>query len=158
MNDYLKLSSNHNNNSKYKNSKDDTYDHMYICYAGHYAPQLAALILEHNKRQNIKPINLKAIAVLISHSMFIKELFPLFPAWHDFSYTIFLAWKSTTRHRNKRRSRRILVVTWSNIRRDIIPREDSVQQLKISTRIHTFWMVTRMQWCIQQSFGGNGRC
>ncbi|XP_074341635.1 serine carboxypeptidase-like 46 [Apium graveolens] len=32
-------------------------------YAGHYAPQLAALILEHNKRQNNKPINLKAIGL-----------------------------------------------------------------------------------------------
>ncbi|KAJ4844341.1 hypothetical protein Tsubulata_047674 [Turnera subulata] len=32
-------------------------------YAGHYIPQLAALILEHNKQPGIKPINLKAIAL-----------------------------------------------------------------------------------------------
>ncbi|XXG40264.1 hypothetical protein AAC387_Pa01g1027 [Persea americana] len=32
-------------------------------YAGHYIPQLAALILEHNKNTNIEPIKLKAIAL-----------------------------------------------------------------------------------------------
>ncbi|KAI3913334.1 hypothetical protein MKW92_051319 [Papaver armeniacum] len=32
-------------------------------YAGHYIPQLAALLLEYNKQPNIKPINLKAIAL-----------------------------------------------------------------------------------------------
>ncbi|KAM7267774.1 hypothetical protein ACFE04_009940 [Oxalis oulophora] len=30
-------------------------------YAGHYVPQLAALVIEHNKKPNIKPINFKAI-------------------------------------------------------------------------------------------------
>lgn len=30
---------------------------------GHYIPQLAALIVEHNKKTNIKPIKLKSIAV-----------------------------------------------------------------------------------------------
>ncbi|KAJ4848510.1 hypothetical protein Tsubulata_049892 [Turnera subulata] len=32
-------------------------------YAGHYIPQLAALILQHNKQPGIKPINLKSIAL-----------------------------------------------------------------------------------------------
>ncbi|KAJ8647961.1 hypothetical protein MRB53_000984 [Persea americana] len=32
-------------------------------YAGHYIPQLAARTLEYNKMPNIKPINLKAIAL-----------------------------------------------------------------------------------------------
>ncbi|RZC60756.1 hypothetical protein C5167_022510, partial [Papaver somniferum] len=32
-------------------------------YAGHYIPQLTALLLEYNKQPNIKPINLKAIAL-----------------------------------------------------------------------------------------------
>ncbi|KAF8390249.1 hypothetical protein HHK36_024774 [Tetracentron sinense] len=32
-------------------------------YAGHYVPQLAALLLEHNKKPNITPIKLKAIAI-----------------------------------------------------------------------------------------------
>ncbi|KAI3893484.1 hypothetical protein MKX03_022812 [Papaver bracteatum] len=32
-------------------------------YAGHYIPQLAALLMEYNKQPNIKPINLKAIAL-----------------------------------------------------------------------------------------------
>ncbi|PIA27944.1 hypothetical protein AQUCO_07400052v1 [Aquilegia coerulea] len=34
-------------------------------YAGHYIPQLAELILEHNKQPNITPIKLKAIAVIL---------------------------------------------------------------------------------------------
>ncbi|CAI9092711.1 OLC1v1028029C1 [Oldenlandia corymbosa var. corymbosa] len=32
-------------------------------YAGHYIPQLASLLIEYNKRQNNRPINLKAIAL-----------------------------------------------------------------------------------------------
>ncbi|RVW71661.1 hypothetical protein VitviT2T_022590 [Vitis vinifera] len=32
-------------------------------YAGHYIPQLAALLVEYNKRPNIRPIKLKAIAL-----------------------------------------------------------------------------------------------
>ncbi|XP_058078157.1 serine carboxypeptidase-like 46 [Magnolia sinica] len=32
-------------------------------YAGHYIPQLAALVVEYNKKPNIKPIKLKAIAL-----------------------------------------------------------------------------------------------
>ncbi|EOY20317.1 Serine carboxypeptidase 46 [Theobroma cacao] len=32
-------------------------------YAGHYIPQLAALLVEHNKKPNIEPVNLKAIAL-----------------------------------------------------------------------------------------------
>lgn len=31
---------------------------------GHYIPQLAALLVEHNKKPNIEPVNLKAIAVI----------------------------------------------------------------------------------------------
>ncbi|KAF9604207.1 hypothetical protein IFM89_004913 [Coptis chinensis] len=34
-------------------------------YAGHYVPQLAALIVEYNKMPNIAPIKLKAIAVIL---------------------------------------------------------------------------------------------
>jgi serine carboxypeptidase-like clade 2 len=32
--------------------------------AGHYIPQLAALLMEYNKNPNIKPIKLRAIAVM----------------------------------------------------------------------------------------------
>ncbi|XVE83848.1 hypothetical protein DITRI_Ditri16bG0120600 [Diplodiscus trichospermus] len=32
-------------------------------YAGHYIPQLAALVVEHNKKPNVQQINLKAIAL-----------------------------------------------------------------------------------------------
>ncbi|KAB2022916.1 hypothetical protein ERO13_D07G222800v2 [Gossypium hirsutum] len=32
-------------------------------YAGHYIPQLAALLVEHNKNPNVEPVNLKAIAL-----------------------------------------------------------------------------------------------
>lgn len=32
-------------------------------YAGHYIPQLAALLVEHNKKPNVEPVNLKAVAV-----------------------------------------------------------------------------------------------
>lgn len=32
-------------------------------YGGHYVPQLATLVMEHNKKPNIKPINLKGIAM-----------------------------------------------------------------------------------------------
>ncbi|XVF58199.1 hypothetical protein PTKIN_Ptkin07bG0044800 [Pterospermum kingtungense] len=32
-------------------------------YAGHYVPQLAALIAEHNKKPNVEPVKLKAIAL-----------------------------------------------------------------------------------------------
>ncbi|KAK8717100.1 hypothetical protein V6N13_044381 [Hibiscus sabdariffa] len=32
-------------------------------YAGHYIPQLAALLVEHNKNPNNEPVNLKAIAI-----------------------------------------------------------------------------------------------
>ncbi|XP_022741888.1 serine carboxypeptidase-like 46 [Durio zibethinus] len=32
-------------------------------YAGHYIPQLAALLVEHNKKPNVEPVNLKSIAL-----------------------------------------------------------------------------------------------
>ncbi|KAL5724992.1 hypothetical protein ACHQM5_008189 [Ranunculus cassubicifolius] len=44
-------------------------------YAGHYIPQLAALILNYNKMSNIRPINLKAIAILLPLSRS-KNCFP----------------------------------------------------------------------------------
>lgn len=40
----------------------DDHDMLFL-NAGHYIPQLAARMLEYNKMPNIKPINLKAIAV-----------------------------------------------------------------------------------------------
>lgn len=58
------------------------------------------IILEHNKRQNIKPINLKAIAVLNSYSILTISLVS---SLIDLTFHVFLAGKSTTRHRNKRR-------------------------------------------------------
>ncbi|KAF9604093.1 hypothetical protein IFM89_002768 [Coptis chinensis] len=42
------------------------YSDLYLIgesYAGHYIPQLATLMLEHNKLPNIAPIKLKAIAL-----------------------------------------------------------------------------------------------
>ncbi|XP_022776921.1 serine carboxypeptidase-like 45 isoform X2 [Durio zibethinus] len=43
-------------------------------YAGHYIPQLAALILNYNKRLSVRPIKLKAIAVNLSLLLIFRQL------------------------------------------------------------------------------------
>ncbi|OMO79226.1 Peptidase S10, serine carboxypeptidase [Corchorus capsularis] len=43
--------------------KDSDFFLVGESYAGHYIPQLAALLVEHNKKPNVQPVNLKAIAL-----------------------------------------------------------------------------------------------
>ncbi|CAK9186129.1 unnamed protein product [Ilex paraguariensis] len=48
---------------EFPNYKDSDFFLTGESYAGHYIPQLAALLLEHNQKPNIRPIKLKSIAL-----------------------------------------------------------------------------------------------
>ncbi|KAF9604092.1 hypothetical protein IFM89_002767 [Coptis chinensis] len=75
-------------------------------YAGHYVPQLAALIVEYNKMPNIAPIKLRAIAViliplLLSHPSSCTIAF-IFPTYFSFFQSfcvlaLYVDWEVYTR-------------------------------------------------------------
>ncbi|KAA8548004.1 hypothetical protein F0562_004433 [Nyssa sinensis] len=48
---------------EFPNYKDSDFFLVGESYAGHYIPQLATLLLEHNKKPNVTPIKLKSIAL-----------------------------------------------------------------------------------------------
>jgi len=58
---------------------------------GHNVPRHAALLLEYNKRPDIKPINLKSIAVTINFDSLMKTHTHTLLHWHgiDMGYWLF---------------------------------------------------------------------
>lgn len=69
----------------------DDHDMLFL-NVGHYIPQLAARTLEYNKMPNIKPINLKAIAVnpwtFCSRSFLFQWFLPYEFMWLFFDFNV----------------------------------------------------------------------